>query len=457
VGEKGVLSKTILLRDKNPTHTVLEESGINPQSESSPHSAIYIRDRDFRREHGEKITGKLGKRCGNRYRVWGIVHKIEVSIVINLAYINRIEEIAKTYFGDLSGITKKETKGKLYRVISYKRSRGDSLAFYIYDKRIEVKAWTHKLEKAKLIAGLVNTETIKRFYIELYVRYHERSERLVDAILEAIFRKYGKSQSIKYHMHNEKKITYLNRLNKFNYNGLEITIKSYRHRAYASLKHNDPEYHPKIEITTIFRNIRREDLLNIEDRLLPTIHLLNTIVRLAKLRLIMGDYDKAQEKIPLRGIDRQLFKILRGTTKRIRAINILGREYYDINHAILDLLKRGYKIREIGRILGYDHKAIAYRLKQLEQRGIVERIGRGKYAVKEEAKLEKPRVVKKGSLEQYVEYLKKDKTLLRKQRVEIEHKDYVEVLDFSHIRVSFINGKLWLIDPRTFNGIEVRL
>lgn len=452
-----------------PEYGIIEVSGINPQSAVSPQSAIYIRDRDFNRENGEKFSEKMGKNGEKREKSkavssgktrrrktsgFALIHKIEITLETKFMRMRKIKEIVKDYFGeDFQNVKTKETKGKIYKVISYKLKRGDTLAFYIYDDKIEIRAWTHKLEKTIKLTGLINGK-IKRFYIELYIRYHERSERKVDTILEALLRKYGKSETIKYHMHKEKKITYINRLNKFEYKGFNISIKTYRHRAYSSLSPRDPEYHPKLEISLILKNLDKEQLLTINSKLKEIAKLLNTIRLLAKMKLMYSKYDIEQDKIELKGIDQELYKIMKGTTKRIRAINVLGKEYYDINHAILDLLKRGYKIREIARILGYDHKAIIYRIKQLEKQNIIVKIGRGKYEVKET--LEKPRIIKKGDLYTFVKLYKENKINIKKMEAIEEDTDHITIYIFPTIKIERINNGLWAIDKATLKMIKLK-
>jgi len=389
---------------------------------------------------GEKGTNPPGS-------LRAIIHKVEITIETSLVLLAKLDEIVKEFFdNDLGEVKRKETQCKIYRAISYSRKRGDTIVFYIYSEKLEIRAYTHSLDKAKRLAAL--SERVKRVLVELYIRYHEKSERVVDNILDAILRKYGKSQSIKYHMHKEKKITYLNRVNKFEYNGLTLIIKTYRHRAYSALKPSDPEYHPKLEVSVILRDIPRGELLSIESKLAAVSRLLNTIRLLAKMKLLLSEYDKSQDYIPLSGVDHELYTILRGTLKRVKAINVLGKEYYDINHAILDLLKRGYKIREIARVLGYDHKAILYRINTLIEKGVVEKVGRGKYIVKQAEKPEKPVVVKYGTLAQYIDLVRTGKLKLGSTIYVEEHEDVIVKYIFSVSVTRISHNKVMIADSR---------
>lgn len=364
---------------------------------------------------------------------YAIQHKRETTIEL-IDYDNSILEKVKQLYKNARVV---EKTGKKYRVVSIKEKRGESIAFYFYHGKVIARIWTHNDELLEKLLEILHGKVIREL-IELYIRYHERSERRVEQILEAILRKYGKSQSIKYHMHKTRKIAYLNRLNKFKINGLTIAIKTYRHRAYSSLKHNDQEYHPKLEISILKKGeIKQEDIRK-------ALAILNTIVKLARIKQIWSEYDKQQKKYPLTTLDTELYRVLKGTIKRIKAINILGREYYDINHAILDLIKRGLKIREIARVLGYDHKAILYRINKFIDKGIVRKTGRGKYEVI--SKLEKPKITRKGDIKKFIELYKQRKLDIKKMIAVEEDIDIVTIWTFPTIRLMRVANYLLAID-----------
>jgi len=320
-----------------------------------------------------------------------IQHKREITLELINYNDHILTEVKKLY----NNPRIVEKTGQKYKVISIREKRGEAIAFYFYyNGKVIVRIWTHDNNRLEQLKAILYPFKVVRELMELYIRYHEKSERRVETILDTILRKYGKSQSIKYHMHKTRKIAYINRLNKFEINGLTITIKTYRHRAYSNLDPKKPEYHPKLELAILKKDeIKQEDVEK-------ALAILYTIVKLAKVKQIWSEYDKQQHKYPLRQIDIELYKILKGTLKRVKAINILGKEYYDINHAILDMIKKGYKIREIARILGYSHVAILKRIWKLEEKGIIKKIGRGKYQVVE--KLPKPIV--RLTLSQFREY-----------------------------------------------------
>jgi len=179
-------------------------------------------------------------------------------------------------------------------------------------------------------------------------------------------------------MHGDRKINYLDRVVGIEYRGLKCSIKSYRHRHYSRYSRENPEYHPKLELTIVKEHAKLSEIT------LETIHtgaiLLNTIIETLKLKLLHSEYDTQQESIRVLGVDREVSRIIKGVKKRVKAIYILEREYHDIRLAIAELLvEKKMRIVNIAKLLDYSERWIKKIVEELVQSGVIKRIGKGKY------------------------------------------------------------------------------
>jgi len=314
----------------------------------------------------------------SRHKV--ILHKIELSTILENIDKKDVELIIEAL--KLNVKEHKQTSGDYYTVESYKEERGETLTIYKDKKTSKHKILliTHRIERAETFREYMKIlgKTLGRILIELYIRYHEKDERKVEVGLEAILRQYGKTQHIINHMHNGRKIAYLNRVMKVEYQGAEISIKTYRHKHYSRYSPSNPEYHPKLEQTTIIHNMKEP----IKEAIEKYAVFINTIVKTLRLTQLYSQYDTQQETIAPQRIDPSIERIVKGVRKRVKAIHILEREYHDIKEAIAIMITiKKMKQTQIARLLGYSRDYVKKIVKELETQGIIKRIARGKYTL----------------------------------------------------------------------------
>jgi len=360
-------------------------SGISPHPTLHP-SAIYGVGETLREDRALPTWKK-----GNSL----ILHKLEIVAHLDTIDIDLIEKSTRSLY---EKVERKETTGKIYTCIVYKEQEGESISIYKYNTgKVKVHFITHKttrLLKYKNILKYIGVEKVHKFYAEVYVRYHEKDERKVEEILEALLRQYGKRRRKEEHMKSGKKLLYLDRVMDIEYRGLKCSIKSYRHKHYSRYPRDNPEYHPKLELTIVKENVTLSEIT------LETIKtgavLLYTIVETLKLRLIYGEYERQQETIEIYGIDPEISRVLRGVKKRVKAIYILEREYHDIRLAVAELLvEKKLKAAHIARLLGYSERWIKKIVEELVESEVISRVSKGKYTwANKTAKLEKPLTIR---------------------------------------------------------------
>jgi len=432
----------------NPALSRIQNSGISPHPSLQP-SAIYGVGETLW-EDRELPTWKKGNSL--------ILHKLEIVAHLDTIDIDLIEKSTRSLY---EKVERKETTGKIYTCIVYKEQEGESISIYKYNTgKVKVHFITHKttrLLEYKNILKYLGVEKVYKFYAEVYVRYHEKDERKVEEILEALLRQYGKRRKTESHMYRGKKINYLDRVMDIEYRGLKCSIKSYRHKHYSKYHRDNPEYHPKLELTIVKENATLSEIT------LETIKtgalLLYTIVETLKLKLIYGEYERQQETIKIYGIDPEISRVLRGVKKRVKAIYILEREYHDIRLAVAELLVvKKMRIVDIARLLGYSERWIKKIVEELVDTCVIKRIGKGKYTwANRKAQLEKPMIIRHHHVKTIQELQELINTIQRNHKlINIEHNGNIVInYETEHEKIRLITNVIQytthteIIDPIT--------
>jgi hypothetical protein len=178
------------------------------------------------------------------------------------------------------------------------------------------------------------------------------------------------------------------------YKTYNVSIKTYRHRHYSRYSQHNPEYHPKLELSAYKENA---ELTTISIETIKTIAiLLNTIVHTLRLTLIYGEYEKQQEHIVVYGVDTEFKRIITGVKKRVKAIQILDKEYHDIRLAVAELLvNKKLRPAEIAKMLGVSRVYIHKKINELIENNVIKRVGKGKYTwAKRKTELPKQEVIR---------------------------------------------------------------
>jgi len=415
-----------------PTTSTPNSNGISPKDLSrinnvglscktnptlAPYMGLELHNRKNVSNSREKLSQKRDKPLSPGSLV---IHRIEIIAHLETIDLSIIEQYAKTIFTETKTT---EKSGKIYNVIVYKEQEGETIAIYKYNNtgKTKIHMITHKttrLEQYKKILKHLGINEVHKFNAEVYVRYHEKDERKVEETLEALLRQYGKRRKIESHMYRGKKINYLDRVMDIEYRGLKCSIKSYRHRHYSRYSRENPEYHPKLELTiTLNTDLNK---INIET-IKQGATLLYTLIKTLKLRTLYSEYDLQQETIKIHGIDHEIARILRGVKRRVKTIQILGKEYHDIRTAIAELLvEKKLRPVQIARLLDYKTRAVIYRIiEELIESGVIRRVKRGKYEwANKKAPLEKPEIIRHHhvktiqELQELINTIQKDYTLV---------------------------------------------
>ena len=346
------------------------------------------------------------------------LHKTEISVKLNDNDKFKYELLVENALREIQVNTTKEKTGEHYTVKSYKEDRGESITTYIDNqgRGYKVLLITHKYNRIENYISLLNDLNLKYdFYTELYTRYHEFYELRVSQVLDALLKLFGKDQTTKKQMHKGNAIIYMNRVDgiELPHNAvIQFSLKTYRRKQYYRYSIENSEYHPKLELS-----------LRIKNTTLPTTQLnkileehasiVASIIYFTKAKVIIGDYEKQCYTIHATPHS-YIVKHIKAGLLREKATTHIGKEIKDKREIILEYLKRGYKISEIMKILGIKSKSYVYYLiEQLEQQGIIEKTGRGKYKVKTTIPPQprKPEIVFMKiphiTLEQLIEYLKR--------------------------------------------------
>jgi len=410
-----------------PTTSTPNSNGISPKDLSrinnvglscktnptlAPYMGLELHNRKNVSNSREKLSQKRDKPLSPGSLV---IHRIEIIAHLETIDLSIIEQYAKTIFTETKTT---EKSGKIYNVIVYKEQEGETIAIYKYNNtgKTKIHMITHKttrLEQYKKILEYLGINEVHKFNAEVYVRYHEKDERKVEETLEALLRQYGKRRKIESHMYRGRKINYLDRVMDIEYRGLKCSIKSYRHRHYSRYSRENPEYHPKLELTiTLNTDLNK---INIET-IKQGATLLYTLIKTLKLRTLYSEYDLQQETIKVHGIDHEIARILRGVKRRVKTIQILEKEYHDIRLAIAELLvEKKLRPVQIARLLGYKTRAVIYRIiGELIELEVVKRASRGKYTwAKRKAELPKSQIIKHHyvrSVQELIELVREIKT-----------------------------------------------
>jgi hypothetical protein len=317
----------------------------------------------------------------------------------------------------------------------------------------------------KRLLEFMKIEKVYKFYFELYVRYHEKDERRVEQALEALLRQYGKRQKIENHMKSGKKIAYMNRVMDIEYRTYNVSIKTYRHKHYSRYSPEHPEYHPKLELSAYKENA---ELTSISIETIKTIAiLLNTLIKTLRLKALYSEYDLQQETVEVHGVDTEIARILKGVKKRVKAIQILGKEHHDIRIAIAELLvEKKLKPAQIARLLEYKTRSVVYRIiNELIESGVIKRVGRGKYEwANRKAQLEKIEVVRHihvRTLQELVIKVKELKQQYKEVRIETPGNIVINY-ETEHEKIRLITNVIIskdveLIDPVTRRRIHYNI
>lgn len=346
------------------------------------------------------------------------LHKSEITVRLSSNDKFKFELLLENALKEIQVNQEKENSGKRYTVKSYKESRGESITVYIDNnsRGYKVVLITHKYSRLEKYISLLNDLGLKYdFYTELYTRYHEFYELKISQLVDAMLKLFGKEQTTKKHMEKGKTVIYMNRVDgiQLPHNvSIQFSLKTYRHKHYYRYSIKNAEYHPKLELSLRIKNTTlRTTQINkiIEEHA----QIIASIIKFARARVIIGEYEKQSYRIhatPHSYIKRYLSAGL----LREKATAHLAKEIKDKREIILEYLKRGYKISEIMRILHIKSRSyIYYLIAQLEQQGLIERIGRGKYKVKsiqqQTRKVEEIIFMKIQhiTLEQLIDYLKR--------------------------------------------------
>ena len=460
---------------KTQTNNPSDSNGISPEalsrinmvrlSGNDPYTLAPYMGVELHNSKNVSISNEKMSQKRDKYRKplspWSLViHRMEIIAHLETIDLSIIEQYAKTIFTETK-ITEKS--GKIYNVIVYKEQEGETIAIYKYNNtgKTKIHMITHKttrLEQYKKILDNIGVNRVHKFTAEVYVRYHEKDERKVEEILEALLRQYGKRRRKEEHMKSGKKLLYLDRVMDIEYRGLKCSIKSYRHRHYSRYSQENPEYHPKLELSLTIENA---ELTKISIETIKTAALLlNTLIKTLKLKPLYSEYDTQQETIQVLGIDHEIARILRGVKKRVKAIQILGKEYHDIRTAIAELLvEKKLRPVQIARLLDYKTRAVIYRIiEELIESGVIRRVKRGKYEwANKKAPLEKPEIIRHYYVKTIQELQELINTIQRNHKlINIEHNGNIVInYETEHEKIRLITNVIQytthteIIDPIT--------
>ena len=441
--------------------TVGQTSGSIPQTPSSS-SGINTVQRDPR---GKKVHSAYGKKSTPktlRYRSYRLLHIHRLEALVEIPKGANINEVIE----DLTKILQyKEVKVKTpppkkrYKHTTYREKRGESInhRYYFAKKKDFIKLITHKTWRVKEFLKYMKTlgvseATIK---IELYVRYSEYYETKIVNALNALCLEFG-DKCLEHKKPFRGKFHYFWAWVKIEYQGIPYTLKSYRHLYYRDYKPTHPEYHPKVEASVSLKKIPIISL-NIDTVIKKHGVLLNTLLHVVNPRVILGEYElKETETTQVMTIDRDLARIIRGITRRLRLESLIEIQFGNKEEAIAYLLvERGMTPGQIAKMGLYSKSMIYKIIDKLINNGVIVRVSRGKYkwnnrkAVSVSKKLLV--VSRPMTLQQFVEFMKETKARL----VQNKHTPVLEYEDDYIIRRVIVSSLL-IEDDRVVEQIMGR-
>jgi len=373
-----------VINDSTPP-TVFKNSGSIPLIPSSSSGIIpYNETPEERKSTPHMEKSPLLKTL--RYRSYGLLHIHRLEILVEIPEGVNINETIE----DLTKILQyKEVKVKTpppkehYKHTTYKEKRGESInhRHYFAKKKDFIKLITHKtwrikefLKYMKMLG--VNEATIK---IELYVRYSEYYEMKIVNALNSLCLEYG-DKCLEHKKPFRGKFHYFWTWIKIEYQGIPYTLKSYRHKYYRDYKPTNPEYHPKVEVSVSLKKIPIH-FLDINTVMKKHGVLLNTLLHVVNPRVILGEYElKETETTQITIIDRDLARIIRGITRRLKLESLIEIQFGNKEDAIAHLLvERGITPSQIVKMGLYSKSMIYKIIDKLINSGVIVRVSRGKY------------------------------------------------------------------------------
>jgi len=366
-------------------HTVGQTSGSIPLTPSSNSVIIpYNETPEERKSTPHMEKSPLLKTL--RYRSYGLLHIHRLEILVEIPEGVNINETIE----DLTKILQyKEVKVKTpppkehYKHTTYKEKRGESInhRHYFAKKKDFIKLITHKtwrikefLKYMKMLG--VNEATIK---IELYVRYSEYYEMKIVNALNSLCLEYG-DKCLEHKKPLRGKFHYFWTWIKIEYQGIPYTLKSYRHKYYRDYKPINPEYHPKVEVSVSLKKVPIH-FLDIDTVIKKHGALLNTLLHVVNPRVILGEYElKETETTQITIIDRDLARIIRGITRRLKLESLIEIQFGNKEDAIAHLLvERRMTPSQIVKMGLYSKSMIYKIIDKLINSGVIVRVSRGKY------------------------------------------------------------------------------
>jgi predicted transcriptional regulator len=367
------------------SHTVFKISGSIPLTPSSDSVIIpYSETPEERKSTPHMEKSPLLKAL--RYRSYGLLHIHRLEALVEVPEAVNVNEIVE----DLTKILQYEEvkvntppPKERYKHITYKEKRGESInhRHYFAKKKDFIKLITHKtwrikefLKYMKMLG--VNEATIK---IELYVRYSEYYEMKIVNALNALCLEFG-DKCLEHKKPFRGKFHYFWAWVKIEYQGIPYTLKSYRHLYYRDYKPTNPEYHPKVEASVSLKKIPIH-FLDIDTVIKKHGVLLNTLLHVVNPRVILGEYElKETETTQITIIDRDLARIIRGITRRLKLESLIEIQFGNKEDAIAHLLvERGMTPSQIVKMGLYSKSMIYKIIDKLINNGVIVRVSRGKY------------------------------------------------------------------------------
>jgi hypothetical protein len=384
-----------------------------------------------------------------RYRSYRLLHIHRLEALVEVPESTNINETIE----DLTKILQyEEVKVKTpppkerYKHTTYKEKRGESInhRYYFAKKKDFIKLITHKtwrinefLRYMKMLG--VNEATIR---VELYVRYSEYYEMKIVNALNSLCLEFG-DKCLEHKKPFRGKFHYYWAWIKIEYQGIPYTLKSYRHKYYRDYKPTNPEYHPKVEVSVSLKKVPIH-FLDIDTVMKKHGVLLNTLLHVVNPRVILGEYElKETETIEVYAIDRDLARIIRGITRRLKLESLIEIQFGNKEDAIAYLLVKGMTPSQIVKMGLYSKSMIYKIIDKLISNGTIVRVSRGKYKWSNRKAISKSKkrlvISRQMTLQQAIQLIRENKAKIVNDKgtlvVEYEDEDAIRRVIISNILV----------------------
>jgi len=212
-------------------------------------------------------------------------------------------------------------------------------------------------------------------YLEIFVRYREEKELAVCEALQALANIYAYKQSIVRNWEDGKKVEYVNRV-QAKFGKYKLHAKTYRKKNWRRLELKDIRRHPKLEVCIYFKG---QDVAKGVELAKSILASLVQFAKLSTADLLPPGEEGLNSVICISDIE--TVKLLYARYSRSIVEKIARRPLATRKEQLLNLLARGFNLKQSAKIMRISYRRAKAIAKQLKEEGKLLREN-GKWKVK---------------------------------------------------------------------------